>query len=196
MEVRNPVFIESYIHTPVVSARAGPLSPVLRDLHGSSFLVLINEVADLRHRPLSMGSSTAASGDFPIYPGERPSVADAKAWRLGSYDVMPSDWKALTAGIPPHSLVHLIALPVPALLVEDPSGPPIITVSMSLTRDMAIMDATQKNAVMDATRDSGMAGCATASSMPCEGRCGRMRRCCLQRWRAAHPLAGRVCSMA
>ena len=44
MEVRNPVFIESYIHTPVVSARAGPLSPVLRDLHGSSFLVLINVV--------------------------------------------------------------------------------------------------------------------------------------------------------
>ena len=130
MEVRNPVFIESYIHTPVVSASAGPLSPVLRDLHGSSFLVLISKVADFRHSPLSMSSSTAASGDFPIYPSERPSVADAKAWRLGSTDVMPSDWKALSDGIPPHSLVHLIAYPVPALLVEDPVDPPIVTTSM------------------------------------------------------------------
>ena len=44
MEVHDPGFVESYIYTPVVSARAGPLSPVLRDLHGSSFLVLINVV--------------------------------------------------------------------------------------------------------------------------------------------------------
>ena len=71
---------------------------------------------------------------------------------------MPSDWKALSDGIPPHSLVHLIAYPVPALLVEDPN-PPIVTNNMVLTRDMAILDATQKNvnAIMDATRSSGMA---------------------------------------
>ena len=66
-----------------------------------------------------MSAGSAASGDLPIYPGERPSVADAKAWRLGSLDMMPSDWKALIAGIPPHSLVHLSALPVPAALVVD-----------------------------------------------------------------------------
>ena len=105
-----------------------------------------------------MGSSATASGDFPIYPGERPSVADAKAWRLGSFDVMPSDWKALTAGIPPHSLVHLIDCIVPPPLPVAAVGPPIITVAMSLTRDMAISDAIQKNAVIVATRDSGMAG--------------------------------------
>ena len=69
---------------------------------------------------------------------------------------MPPDWKALSDGIPPHSLVHLIAYPVPALLVEDPN-PPIVTNNMVLTRDMAILDAIQKNAIMDATRDSGMA---------------------------------------
>ena len=74
----------------------------------------------------SMSSSTASSGDFPIYPSERPSVADAKAWRLGSTDVMPPDWKALSDGIPPHSLVHLIACPVPPVLVEDLVGPPIV----------------------------------------------------------------------
>ena len=105
-----------------------------------------------------MSSSTAASGDFPIYPSERPSVADAKVWRLGSFDVMPSDWKALTAGIPPHSLVHLIDCIVPPPLPEDAVGPPSIIVAMSLTRGMAIMDANQKNAVILATRNSGMDG--------------------------------------
>ena len=32
---------------------------------------------------------------------------------------MPADWKALHDGIPPHSLVHLIAHPVPGALAED-----------------------------------------------------------------------------
>ena len=99
-----------------------------------------------------MSSSTASGGDLPIYPSERPSVADAEAWRLGSTDVMPPDWKALSDGIPPYSHVHLIACPVPAMLVENLVGPPIVTSNMVLTRNMAIMDADQKNAVMDVPR--------------------------------------------
>ena len=82
-----------------------------------------------------MSTSAATGGDFPIYPSERPSVADAKAWRLGSSDVMPTEWKALIGGIVPHSLVHLIALPVPAVLVEDAAGPPVITAAMAIARD-------------------------------------------------------------
>ena len=104
-----------------------------------------------------MSAGSAASGDLPVYPGERPSVADAKAWRLGSLDMMPTDWKALIAGIPPHSLVHLIALPVPAVLTVDETGPPIVSYAMKSTRDLVIAETHQKNLVMDATRVSGMA---------------------------------------
>ena len=99
-----------------------------------------------------MSASSAAGGDLPIYPGERPSVADAKAWRLGCTDAMLSDWKAMIAGIPPHSRVHLIALPVPPALVEDLVGPPIIGHAMKINRDLVIAEATQKNLVMNATR--------------------------------------------
>ena len=104
-----------------------------------------------------MSAGSAASGDLHVYPGERPSVADAKAWRLGSLDMMPTDWKALIAGIPPHSLVHLIALPVPAVLTVDETGPPIVSYAMKSTRDLVIAETHQKNLVMDATRVSGMA---------------------------------------
>ena len=92
-----------------------------------------------------------------MYPSERPSVADAKAWRLGVEDVMPADWKAIYAGIPPHSLMHLIAHPVPGALIEDQAGPPIVTSSMAIGRDLIIAETNHKNAVMDATRDSGIA---------------------------------------
>ena len=53
--------------------------------------------------------------------------------------------------------MHLIALPVPAVLVVDLTGPPVVSYAMKSARDLLIAETGQKNLVMDATRDSGMA---------------------------------------
>ena len=137
-----------------------------------------------------MSASTASGGDFPLYPSERPSVADAKAWRLGVEDVMSADWKAIHAGIPPHSLMHLITHPVPAALAEDAVGPPIITSSMAVARDLVIAETIHKNAVMDATRDSGIAAIRNSFFDALRRSLRPNAPLLLAALEAAHPLAG------
>ena len=53
--------------------------------------------------------------------------------------------------------MHLIALPVPAVLVVDLTGPPVVSYAIKSARDLLIAETDQKNLVMGATRDSGMA---------------------------------------
>ena len=61
---------------------------------------------------------------------------------------------------------------------------------MSLTRDMAIMDAMQKNAVIDATRDSGMAGMRNSFFDAIRRSLRPNAPLLLAALEAAHPLAG------
>ena len=103
---------------------------------------------------------------------------------------MPTDWKALIAGIPPHSLVHLIALPVPAALVVDLVGPPVVSYAMKIARDLVIAETNQKNVVMAATRVSGMASMQNAIFDALKRSLRPNAPLLLEALETAHPLAG------
>ena len=92
-------------------------------------------------------------------PCSLPSLREfLLVWSRALYARHPSvDALGTIGGIVPHSLVHLIALTVPGVLVEDAVGLPIVTGAMVIARDLVIAEIMQKNAVMDAMRDSGMA---------------------------------------
>jgi hypothetical protein len=93
-------------------------------------------------------------------------------------------------GIVPHSLVHLIALTVPGVLVEDAVGLPIVTGAMVIARDLVIAEIMQKNAVMDATRDSGMASIRNSFFDAIRRSLRPNAPLLLSAMEAAHPLAG------
>ena len=99
--------------------------------------------------------AAAPSGavSFKIFPGEKPTVAEANAWRLSSLDSMPPSWRALLDGIPLDAAIQYTLRTVPPPLVAG-DGPPVITQQMEESRQMLIDEIGHTNAIKTLQFDS------------------------------------------
>ena len=139
---------------------------------------------------MSTNAGTASSGvTFPVFPSEKPSVAQAKAWRLQCLDMMPSDWKAVMDGITPHSLIGHMDRPVPGALVESAVAP-LVTNSMVESREQLIEEITYQNNVRAEQRLSGAAQLRHSLFEALRRSLRPNAPLLLARLEAAHPLAG------
>ena len=84
-----------------------------------------------------------ATGDFPAFPGERPTMGQMKEWLESARDQLSADQRALVDGYDPRGLAALEPDSVPpALVASESTG---ITAPMVATRDVVRMQLQNKN---------------------------------------------------
>ena len=88
-------------------------------------------------------------GVFPLWPSERPSVAEAKAWFEAAKPSLLPDWQAMLSGLTPRSLMPYEPRSLPAVLVVSPdlAVPGAVTPVQVATREALIQQVTDENAV-------------------------------------------------
>ena len=84
-----------------------------------------------------------ATGDFPAFPGERPTMGQMKEWLESARDQLSADQRALVDGYDPRGVAALEPDSVPpALVASDSTG---VTAPMVATRDVVRMQLQDKN---------------------------------------------------